>query len=278
MRSRCRARFWVAAAVAAAALALCAGSPRAASGQKWAILVGVDRYESDQISALRYAGSDARDVAKALVEVGGWPADNVVVMSSSSDTRNQPTSTNVLERLEGMRAVVKRGDSFVFFFSGHGVDIDGKSYLLTREANAGSARLLARSSLPVKEVREALAELSASRVLVLVDACRNDPRSGKGAKDNLMSKGFARDLKVVPKRGAAEVEVAATVYSCRVGERSYEGYKNHGFFSYFLVRGMRGAAAVNGRVATMVCPRAFSASSRSGSKSGSATTSSGCHW
>lgn len=66
---------------AALALALDGGAIRAAGGQKWAIDVGVDRYDSDQASPLRWAGADAQ-AAKALVEAGRFPADNVVVMTA----------------------------------------------------------------------------------------------------------------------------------------------------------------------------------------------------
>ncbi|MBM3465307.1 MAG: hypothetical protein FJX76_24705, partial [Armatimonadetes bacterium] len=217
---------------------------------KWALLVGVDAYDNPQITPLRCAGDDARALGDTLVKVAGFPSSHVVVMTSAGKGMDRPTSANVLSKLMGFSQAVKPGDEFVFFFSGHGIESEGRSYLLTCDANPAGTVLLNKTTLAVAEVQKTLHEIKASRILQFVDACRNDPRSGKGAADNLMGPKFSRDLKVIADeaKSGGEVDAIATVLSCDVGQRSYEGYKGHGYFTYFLLEGLNGAAASNGKV------------------------------
>lgn len=214
-------------------------------GGKWALLVGVDAYDNPQITPLRCAGDDARALGQTLVRCGGFPEDHVVVMTSKGGPNERPTSINVLAALAGFQKAAKPGDEFVFFFSGHGVDMDRQSFLLTCDARLDSMTLLRKSALAVEDVKAALKEVKASRVMELLDACRNDPRSGKGAADNPLTEQRARDLQVVAKERGGEVDAAVTIFSCKVGQRSYEGYKGHGYFTYFLIKGLEGAAVRN---------------------------------
>ncbi len=197
----------------------------ASEGQKYALVVGVDRYEQAQISPLQFAGADAVAVARALREVAGFDPRNVILMTSGGG--ESPTSTRILARLVGMKAVIEPGDTFVFYFSGHGVEKDEERYLLTADTNPSDVTLLRKSALGAKEVQKVLREMKASRILQLVDACASDPGElavpGKDPTqqrkqtDNF-SKGF-----IVTQRGDGSVfDAAVTVFSCKVGQKSYE--------------------------------------------------------
>lgn len=218
--------------------------PTSAQGRGWALVVGVDQYESSRIAPLRYASADARVVAQVLRDSCGLPAEHVLLMTTDGPAAERPTSTNVLSRLAGLRGVVRPDDAFLFYFSGHGVLEDGESFLLTPDASPVSVALMRRSALSAHELREALLDLRASRVLLLIDACRNDPQAGRGSGDNPLTEGMSRDLVLVPRTAARPPDVVATLFACRVGQRSYEGYHGHGYFTYFLVNGLRGAAGV----------------------------------
>ncbi|MBM3465331.1 MAG: hypothetical protein FJX76_24825, partial [Armatimonadetes bacterium] len=226
-----------------AALALWGLSASAAGGAKWALVVGVDRYErSQRVTPLQFAGADAREVARTLREAAGFPPENVLLLTTEGG--ELPTSDNVLAKLEGLKSVVQPGDTFVFYFSGHGVECKDERYLLTSDANPGTQALLRKSALSVREVQDALREVRASRILQLVDACANDPFKGRaGGDDSRLSDGLRRDLVLDAHRAGGDLEAAVTVLSCKVGQRSYEGYKGHGYFTWFLLEGLRGAAA-----------------------------------
>ena len=80
-----------------------------------------------------------------------------------------------------------------------------------------------------------------------IDACRNDPTSGRGDQDNVLDDTFVRGFKVKPNKGSSELPgVNAALYACSVGERAYEwADKEHGVFSYYLLQGLRGQSVNN---------------------------------
>jgi len=45
--------------------------------ESWAVVIGINDYENDQITDLNYAISDAVDIKKMLVEYYGFPEENI---------------------------------------------------------------------------------------------------------------------------------------------------------------------------------------------------------
>jgi len=71
-----------------------------------------------------------------------------------------------------------------------------------------------------------------------IDACRNDPTSGRGEQDNVLDDTFTCGFKVKPNKDNSGLPgVNATLYACSVGECAD---KEHGVFSYYLLQGLRG--------------------------------------
>jgi hypothetical protein len=150
---------------------------------------------------------------------------------------------------------VKAEDTVIFYFAGHGVALsDEDSFLLTAEADNRSPNTLQFTSLRIKALNEFLNKTQAQKTLVVLDACRNDPSSGRGDSNNLLSEQFARSLVLQPGSNAAapasQDRSQATLFACGMGERSYEWHaKHHGFFTYYLVEGLKhGSADASGKV------------------------------
>ena len=93
-------------------------------------------------------------------------------------------------------------------------------------------------------VYERLKECAAPFKLVLVDACRNDPRPG-GARSLTATEGtkqLARSLQQIELP-----EGVVLLNSCAAGEISWEEEKfGHGVFMHFVLEGLAGAADVGG--------------------------------
>lgn len=125
-----------------------------------------------------------------------------------------------------------------------------QTYLLGRNADARSETTLRKSAVQISELKEALRPLKASRVLFVMDACRDDPTGGKGAGDNSLSPVMSKDFVLNPPRDTASgPAVSATLFSGGVGQRSYEWpSQQQGFFSYYLVQGLRGEALENRQI------------------------------
>ena len=205
-----------------------------AFADSWAVLVGIDDYVKDSIPDLRYASADAKLLGAALRELLQVPTENCFIFTSDQSLANQtPTLTNILYRLDWLQKRVKPGDTVILFFAGHGATVDGQSFLLTEESDNRSLTTLKVSSLQTRDLDELLGKMPASQVMVIVDACRNDP-SGATSSGRVVSSRFEETVRLQ----------SCSLFSCKVGERSWEWpEKKHGFFSYFLAEGMRGAAA-----------------------------------
>lgn len=219
-----------------------------ANAEKWALLVGVNQYQSHEISPLKYAVADVKAVANALKAAGNFPADNVFVMTDAGSARDLATGTNIIWRLSWLAKNMAKGDTLVFYFSGHGLEKDGNTYLLSFDSDIANSVTLKRSAIRMAEIQELVKIMPASRVISFMDACRNDPTGGKSVGGtNALTKGMARDLTLVSSNSAVESRMNATFFSCSPGERSWEFEKTRqGFFSYYLVKGLFGEAASKG--------------------------------
>ncbi len=209
---------------------------------RWAVLVGIDRYQSPQISRLKGAANDALSLAETLKDSLDFPERNVLVYTSDASGAQLPTTGNIVKALKYIARKATEKDTFVMLFSGHGVTSGGGGYLLTYGSDLGAIEF---TGLPLTKLNQLLGRIKASHKLLLVDACRNDPESGKGDKENLLAETFARGIAVTPFTGVkVRSQVAATLFSSEEGQRAYEWPgKDRGFFSYFLEKGLKGEAA-----------------------------------
>lgn len=215
--------------------------------KRWALIIGVDQYESQRITPLIGAVNDARRLAEALIEHAGFPRDQVIVLTTGQTASElKPTRNNILERLANLNGVVPHDGLFFFAFSGHGVEANNRGFLLPSDAVTAekNERLLERTAVSVSDVQDEIFAAGVRQVVVLLDACRNDPRPGKGGGENLMSNSFDFELR------NQSVEGVITFYATSPGLRAYEDSVNkQGYFSYAFIEGLKGAAAnSNGEV------------------------------
>jgi len=230
------------------------GAVESVGGRLWAVLIGIDIYDRQEVPPLRCAVADAtllRDTLKSLKV----PDERLFLLTSDRTGDSKATKSNIVFRLTQLRNQVKPGDTVVFFFAGHGMELEeGASYLLPAEADARTAETLEDSALESARVTGLLKKLPASRLLMLVDACRNDPRGGRAAADNLLGQGTTRDLQLdeAATSVGSSSRVSATLLACSPGERAFEwSDQGHGFFTWHLVEGLKGNAADESGVVTL---------------------------
>jgi uncharacterized caspase-like protein len=214
-------------------------------GKRWAVVVGVNDYRRTSVTDLKYAVNDARLFADALTGVQGFSPERVFVFTSDTeDSSSRPRLTNLVYRLESLKDSISDSDSLYFYFAGHGVEIDGETFLLTENADNRSRATLAMSALKAELLLDLLQDCNARETLIVLDACRNDPMAGRGSEDNRMSDTMSRGLVFSPKQEGAMQKSLATLMACGVGERSYEWpEKQHGYFTYHLVEGLKSGAS-----------------------------------
>jgi len=244
------AKFWLFSALLIVLLSIGATTHKndahAQSGEKWALLVGINNYEDERIVDLDYATADVTAFRDALIEpkVGGFSEAHVYLMTDKSTGDSRPTHTNVLFRLGKLAELIKPEDTFIFYFSGHGLTRQGKSFLLTVNADSRDLKMLKLTAIPVELLQQYMPKTRARKNLFILDACRNDPEKGKGASDNLLTEDFAKGVWVVPRAGKDKLpQTAATFFACSLGERAYEWpERKQSVFSYYLIEGFSGKA------------------------------------
>jgi len=217
------------------------GEPRA-SAEKWALVIGVQRYsEAKGFAPLRFTERDAQAFRDLLVDPqrGGYDESRVKLLTTAAqDPEQLPTRGNILGAL---RSLVSRAqsdrehppDTVLVYFSGHGVHKERESYLIPVDAGRDD---LAETAVSLEAVRERLNDCGAKKQIVVVDACRSEP-VGKGEGER-QSVEFAQALERF-----ARAEGRVVLASCGKDQLSYEDEdRKHSAFTGFLLEGLKGAA------------------------------------
>ena len=202
---------------------------------RWAVLIGVDQYDSEAIRDLNYAGNDVRTIADRLVQSGSWRRDHIVVMTSDAvDPSHRPTMDNITDQIKWLLKL-SGAHTVLFYFSGHGVAYESlgrtTNYLLPRNAEVNP------SVGPLSAIEEGwlvstLNGVPARQRLVIMDACRSQPVD-------------ARTRAVAPVKAArpAPGEGTQILRATGAGQVSLESDAcQMGVFSCELARGLTGEA------------------------------------
>jgi WD40 repeat protein/uncharacterized caspase-like protein len=223
-------------ALVPAARAQDAQAPR----RKYALLIGVSQYEND-LQGVTYAERDVEELAEVLVSAG-YERQNVWVMTTramATEPRLYPNATHIRKQLKAFLDERTHADSVLIAFAGHGVQFKGdrECYLCPADADLDDD---GRSTLiPLGKVYDRLQQCGAGVKLVLVDACRNDPRINTSRSPRAII-----DLESVAAERPEPPGGMAVLYSCSRGQKAFEDPKlEHGVFFHFLILGLRGKAA-----------------------------------
>ena len=215
---------------------------------RWAVVIGVGRYESPEVPRLRYTVPDAEAIYEALIKSAGFKKDHVLVLTDRSEKK--PTLRNIKWALGTFLArSAKKDDTVVIFFAGHGapevdqrgVERDGFSkYLVPSDAEPDD---LYSTALPMDEFQTIFARLEAERVVVFLDACYSGAAGGRTFASKKTRSAHVDDLfleRVTSSKGRAIITAS------RPSEVSIElPDLGHGIFTYYLLQGLKGAADLN---------------------------------
>jgi hypothetical protein len=211
--------------------------------KRYALVIGVDQYADPQVTGLAAASNDARLLASALVLYAGFPADQVLLLTSNRSADWQPTRGNILRKLSNLAGVVPKDGLLVFSFAGHGIERNEQAFLLPSDAQVSDdVNLLEQTAINVVQIKDWIRKTGVGQVLLFLDACRNDPAAGRAAADNPLTKTYTRAFNFDWRN--REVQAFATVYATEIGHRAYERRTpRHGYFTLALVEGLKGGAA-----------------------------------
>ncbi|MBE6425302.1 MAG: hypothetical protein E7029_04825 [Planctomycetaceae bacterium] len=198
-------------------------------GNRYALLIGVNQY-AKPIRSLRFCMNDMKTLAASFQKIG-VPKENIFIMTDDSELERRPTRANIMRQIESITRLMGEGDQLTIAFSGHGVMVDGKSYLCPSDTD-----LEKRDSIVSRDwAFEQLEKCAARQKIFIVDACRDEVAFGG-------SKGLG-GAKTLDDPIGAETHGFVLIASCDREQQSWEDETlEHGVFTHFLAEGLAGAA------------------------------------
>ena len=126
-----------------------------------ALVIGNANYEE---GALSNPVNDATDMAKALREL-----DFEVTLLQNQDLRSMETAINDFSRQ------LRKGGVGVFYYAGHGVQVEGENYLIPLKAQLLNEKDARYEAVALGKVLNAMEEARNQVNIIIIDACRDNP-------------------------------------------------------------------------------------------------------
>lgn len=181
-------------------------------GETYVVAVGISDYKS--INDLQLPEKDA----KAIADLYKTKTKNVMLI-----TGRYATKSRILKALCDQFSRAKEEDMIVFSFSGHGYQGGICPYDMTMQLSSG---------ITYREIQSILKQSRAKRKVVFADACFSGGLRGKSEHNNSSVTDSGSNVLLF--------------LSSRSGETSIESpFMVNGFFTTFLLRGLRGGADTN---------------------------------
>jgi len=127
-----------------------------------ALVIGNAAYM--QVSPLTNPTNDADDIAANLTK-----RDFTVIRKTDCTHKELDVA------LKEFRAKLKDSDVGLFFFAGHGMQIDGENYLAAVDTDADTEIDAKHSSLPLNRVIATMENGGTATNIIILDACRDNP-------------------------------------------------------------------------------------------------------
>jgi hypothetical protein len=151
----------------------------AESGQKLALVVGNAAYPK---SPLQNPVNDARAVASSLGELG-----------FQTETALDLPLRTLEATVNRFVAKVRAGDTVVFYYAGHGIQLEGENYLVPTDFDARDEADAKYVSYSASRVQERIEKAGARVIVVILDACRNNPfQAARSAGGGLAAMGSGK--------------------------------------------------------------------------------------
>jgi hypothetical protein len=211
--------------------------------KRWALVIGVGKYEElgGALQELRGPGNDARMVSDVLIQKGRFNPDHVIVLADGAEF--PPTRDNIMAKLYEVSRNAKDG-MLLFFFAGHGVAVGSEAYLLpssVRGVDQPGSPFFKDTAIPVTAIRQYIGEGTVREVVVMVDACRNNP-SAPAPRARSVGRGAAPVQNTEAFHQAFNWKNSVTIFSTQAGMEAFEsgGDPSRGYFAETLAQALRG--------------------------------------
>ncbi len=210
------------------------GSSNNLYANSWAVLIGVNTFNSPKVPQLQYAVNDVQAVRDILPSLG-FLKDKIFTLTNKQATRRE------IERLLSSKLYkkTKSNDRVLVFFSTHGVTVPlsanrEEGFLMPHDGDPDDLPFTAFSMRQLKSIGQ---RLKARHVLMAIDACFSGYALVKGQARTIID---PRYLELITKSKGIQMLTA--------GRRNQPVLEDGGFgvFTSKFVQGLRGFADGNG--------------------------------
>lgn len=202
----------------------------------FALVVGIGEYREKVIPTVKYASRDAEVVARHLENIAGIPKANIKLLTDSKATKSDIEA----QVQEWLPRRVTQESTVLVYYAGHGApgNKGQEAYIVPYEGNPDYPSQL----YPLEKLYQALNGLPARHVIVLLDSCFS------GAKGRSVTGEGTRPIAISienPLLAGGKITVLAAAEGSQVSS-DYDKVQ-HGLFTYYLLRGLRGEADTAGK-------------------------------
>ena len=198
--------------------------------QRIALVIGNSQYQ--HVATLQNPVNDARDMAATLRDLNF----EVTLLRDASKLKMEQTVAAFIQSLGD-------GDTGLFYYAGHGVQIEGDNYLVPIETLHGSEAAIKSQSFNISQLLSNMGHSHAQRNIIILDACRDNPFSGESS---LYPEEKARALK---KKGHSEIKSGLSklnappntliAFATAPGQVALDGVDGNSPYSQQLMRFMK---------------------------------------
>lgn len=189
------------------------------------LFIGIDNYKNG-ISKLQYAVNDAKSLSFAFNKAG---------FTSELMQNEECSCDNILTKMQEVTAGLNSGDIFLFYFSGHGREVNGSHYLVGATGHASSS-LYTVGSVQLAALIEFTNRIPGLNRFFILDCCRSNllaDRAGTFVCSN--ARDLALESAVAPDTDQSIIP-PLILSSCSTGEQAFEDpVSKHGFFTRVLL-------------------------------------------
>lgn len=205
-----------------------------------AVVLGNRNYENSDVPDVDYAVRDAQTIKKYLVRTLGFHEENVIYVENADAAAMKRIFGTTSDAKGQLYDWVKPGDSDVFvYYSGHGAPNPESetAYLVPVNSNPN---YLSQNGYPVDQLYENLSQVPAESVTVVMEACFSGVSDGGAVVQDISPAVLSVENPVM----AMENGLAFTAGTADQVSTWYSE-KKHGLFTYYFLKGLRGAADVD---------------------------------
>jgi HEAT repeat protein len=210
--------------------------------QRWAVVIGISKYQDTRIPSLRYASNDAESFYKWRISPSGGkyaPANVKVLLDQDGSFKN------IRDALFVWLKQAIQEDVVTIYFAGHGSsdspDTPDNLFLLPYDVHYDS---IATTGFPMWDIETALKRfIKAKKVIVIADACHAGGvgqsfdiarRANRGLKVNPISSGLQNLSKV-----GDGICIISASDDKQFSQENKKWGGGHGVFTYFLIKGLK---------------------------------------